>query len=212
MRMTAPVMAGVVDTMSGAAKDDDSLRCRFSLMVRCEEPACRRTNMITAGQDITALQSRRFFCYMNKRGDSSKCCHIQKPGEVWVPRRRADSRPSVTAGSKVAGKRRDRTDWSRASLDSSSSDSSRSQSTSPRSADNVGFGGISAEPYAVGANIMVLHGKTVYPGKVLDRKVDSMVYLVQYDGLSASRSEWREHAEVISIDEVISNRRSCREF
>jgi hypothetical protein len=49
---------------------------------------------------------------------------------------------------------------------------------------------------------MVLHGKTVYPGKVLDRKVDSMVYLVQYDGLSASRSEWREHAEVISIDEV----------
>jgi hypothetical protein len=49
---------------------------------------------------------------------------------------------------------------------------------------------------------MVLHGKTIYPGKVLDRKVDAMLYLVQYDGLSASRSEWRPHREIISIDEV----------
>eukprot|EP00035_Acanthoeca_spectabilis_P021708 m.439794 g.439794 ORF g.439794 m.439794 type:complete len:217 (+) comp18419_c0_seq1:178-828(+) len=215
MRLNAETMSDAAPAAIGdSCGDDVGLRCRFSLMVRCEEPGCRRLHVISAGEDISPLQSRHFFCYMNKRGDSSKCCHVRKPGELGSARRRVDQRPSTTAGPKIAGKRvgsRDRDEWARTS--DTSSVSSRSETASPSAPptqDNDAFGGLDTVPYEIGSNIMVLHGKTVYPGKVVDRKTDSMTYLVKYDGLSASRSEWRAHAEVISIDEVISNRRSCR--
>ena len=32
-------------------------------------------------------------------------------------------------------------------------------------------------------------------------------YLVQYDGLSANRSEWRDHADLISITAISTGRR-----
>mmetsp|Transcript_18460 Transcript_18460/g.54730 ORF Transcript_18460/g.54730 Transcript_18460/m.54730 type:complete len:213 (+) Transcript_18460:194-832(+) len=202
-----------VQRATAAAAGADGLRCRFSLMVRCEEPGCHRINVIAAGEDISLLQSRQFFCYMNKQADAAQCCHVRKPGEMWVPRRRAvQRRRGPTAGPRVAGKRVsscDRDDWSQSP--DSSSVSSRSTTSSPRAADDDDFG-IPAVPYDIGSNIMVLHGKTVYPGKIIDRKVDAMVYLVKYDGLAASRNEWRKHQEVISMDEVISNRRACRDF
>eukprot|EP00038_Savillea_parva_P007159 m.168227 g.168227 ORF g.168227 m.168227 type:complete len:226 (+) comp12928_c0_seq1:191-868(+) len=225
MRMETQNLADV-GQLPTAVEDDVSLRCRFSLMIRCEEPNCRRLNVISAGEDISALQSRHFFCYMNKQGDATKCCHVRQPGEVFVPRRESSRHGghASTAGPKLAGKRsngrRERDSWGRvsASSDLSSMSSSRSQSASPRSDDafsaDGGSGGLlhEDEPYDVGSNIMVLHGKTAYPGRISDRNVDARTYLVQYDGLSASRAEWRHHREVISIDEVISNRRTCRDF
>jgi len=63
------------------------------------------------------------------------------------------------------------------------------------------------EPFEVGNTIMVLYGKTVYPGKIIRCHPESDSYLVQYDGLSASRSEWRSHADLISIHKVSQGRR-----
>lgn len=185
------------------------LRCRFSLMVRCEEPGCRRLNIISAGQDITLLQSRRFYCYMNKQGDPTKCCHVRQPGEVWVPPRNSGIRNKMsTAGKKVAGKSSGRRGvWKRSN--STSSDDSISPSPTTASP-QANLDNVFVQPYAIGSNIMVLHGKTAYPGKVVDHREESLQYLVQYDGLSASRSEWRAHREIISIDEVTSNRRTSR--
>jgi len=54
---------------------------------------------------------------------------------------------------------------------------------------------------------MVKYGKTIYPGKVIKRNLDTLMYLVRYDGLGANRNEWRQHSELMDIHEASAGRR-----
>lgn len=88
------------DASAGAHKLDSDFRkaspltCRFALMLRCDDPACRRANVISPGQDIRSLQSSRFFCWMNPQADSSQsqCPHVPEAGEAWIPQLQGSAR------------------------------------------------------------------------------------------------------------------------
>eukprot|EP00041_Stephanoeca_diplocostata_P015414 m.294213 g.294213 ORF g.294213 m.294213 type:complete len:301 (+) comp20027_c0_seq1:289-1191(+) len=266
------------------------LTCRFALMLRCDDPACRRLNIISSGQDIRLLQSSRFFCWMNPEVDPSQshCPHMTEAGETRFPdvsastlsmrkRKATSSLPQAnelhrnktargsftktnTCRKKISGSVTHDKDDSKSSTRNFDFDQVRipdvenrgiapppSPPTSPKRSgrskqlgehptigstlfttppspphanrnapkqdiprevlcpSDVGGneGKNKIHPYPIGSVIMVLYGKTIYPGKVLDRDDQTLHYLVQYDGSSASRNEWRGHDELMSIDEVL---------